>query len=248
MNMKSAKGLVLLAGLIATTAFAQEQKLVDGRARLLDGRSVPVNIENRRSNEHVAVDQTGYYMILAKAGDTLRFTSKYSVTSDYIVEKEDLKKGRVNVVLAKPGQSLEEIVIIKKDFGPDFFGKTAENTLTPAEAKFKRDNTLTSATATGGLGISIDALFNLFSGQRKKDKQAIVYEKLNLIVEDFKEKYPPALLSQDLSIPGDRVEAFLYYLAAQPDFQKVSVERSEGYQLFLAQHYDAFLAFVGLDK
>ncbi|UVD79023.1 hypothetical protein NWE55_12950 [Myroides albus] len=244
--MRSGKWLLVVATLMVSSTYAQKKAMIDGRARLLDGRSVPVTIENRSSKEIAVVDQTGYYMITAQKGDTLRFTSKFSVTSDYVVEKQDIKKGRVNVVLAKPGQNLEEIIIIKKDFGPDFFGKSDEQILSPAEANYSRRNTLTSATPSGGLGISVDALVNLFSGQRKKDKEAIVYERLEIIVKDFVEKYPKEDLTKDLSIPSEQVDAFLYYLAAQADIQKIPVDRSEGYQLLLAQYYDEFLIFTGL--
>lgn len=244
--MKATNWLLLAGSLVTTATFAQEGNLIDGRVRLLDGKVIPVEIVNRSTNESTLTDETGYYLVVAKEGDTLRFLSKLSATSDYIISKEDLKTGRVNILLSKPGQNLEEIVILKKDLGSDFLGMGERSKLSPAEINYRKNNTLTSATKTGGLGISIDAIVNLLSGKRKRDKQAIVYERLETAVNAFLEEYPKENLVKDLNIPKERVDAFLYYLVDQPDFRKVPIDESEGYKLFLAKHYNEFLDFMNI--
>lgn len=245
--MKASIWLAAIVGLSSISVVAQQRVAVDGRIRLYDGTTKQVTVENKQSKEQVESDPTGYYMIGAAIGDTLRFSGKYTATSDYIVSDSDLTQGRVNVVLSKPGQNIEEIVIIKKDFGPDFFDLGAREKLTNAEINFKANNTLTSSTPSGGLGLNIGAFVNLFSGKRKSDKAAIAYEKMQLQIDEFVQDYPKEDLIKDLHMNPDYVDAFLIYLVNQPDFSQVPVSRGEGYRLFLAGHYDGFIDFVNAE-
>ncbi|MHC5202801.1 hypothetical protein ACYSNV_11495 [Myroides sp. LJL119] len=242
--MKASIWLVAIVGLSGISGFSQERITLDGRIRLYDGTTQEVLVVNRQTKQEVQSDITGYYMIPVQSGDTLRFSGKYTATSDYVVLPQDITQARVNVVLSKPGQNLEEIVIVKKDFGPDFFDLGDRQKLTNAEINFKTNNTLTSATPTGGLGINIGAVVNLFSGKRKADKQAIAYEKMQLKVTEFLEQYPKSDLIKDLRMNPDYVDAFLIYLVNQPDFMQVPVAQNEGYRLYLAGHYDGFIELI----
>lgn len=246
--MKKISCLIVLGSLLSVASYGQNVKLLDGRVRTLENKVVGVAIENKASKEKTVADNSGYFMVNTKEGDTIRFQSKGYVVVNYVIGEDDLNQNRINIVLSKKGQSLEEIVITKKDLGNDYFDLGIKKEMSPAEKRYSANNTLTGATATGGLGISVDAFINLFSGQRKKDKQAVVLEKLEKKVADFEAIYPKEEIVADLGIPADRVDAFLYYLVVQPDFKIADVARTEDYQLVLARNYSEFLIFVGLAK
>lgn len=245
--MKAAYWLMSLGTLFFIEAFAQKPQLLDGRVRLYDGKIAPVTIKNKRSGELTKADNRGYFMVDAAIGDTIHFSDKKLASVNYVIGAEDLKASRFNVEMTKKGQALEEIVIVRKDFGDDFFEGVPNKGMTPAERKYKKNNTVFSSTSNYGMGISIDALVNMISGQKKKDKQEIVYEKLDMKVQKFYEDYSREELLEDMKVPADRIDAFLYYLVAQPSFEKVKVERTEGFQLYLAQEYTDFLGFIGLE-
>lgn len=245
--MKILHWVLFFTGISTLPCLAQKSSLLDGRVRMYDNRVVPVEIENKRSTEKIKSDETGYFMIESKQGDTIRFVSKGLQTVNYVIGEDDLNSGRFNVIMTRQGQSLEEIVITRKDFGENFFEQDYTKKLTSLERQFNKDQTVFSAGPNYGLGITIDGLISLLSGKKKKQKRALLYEKLDIKRKAFLEEYPKELLIQDLSISPDYVDAFLYYLVAQPDFEKIKVERNEGYQLYLAQNYDDFLKFVGLN-
>lgn len=242
--MKKAAWVIPIVALTSFVSHAQQKGSIDGRIRLYDGTSSVVEVVNNQTNEKVNSDATGYYMISASQGDTLRFSSAKSAVSHYIVTDQDLTQGRVNIVLVRPGENLEEIIIVKKDLGPNFFDLQLQTPLTQAERNFKVNNTLTSATSTGGLGINIGALVNLFSGKRKADKQAIVYEKMQLLIDNLVDIYPKEDIANDLSIPDYLLEGYLIYLVNQPDFHDVPITHDTGYLLYLSGHYQGFLDFI----
>lgn len=245
--MKISYWILFFGGVFSLPCLAQQSNLLDGRVRLYDNRIVPVKIENKRSKEKINSDETGYFMIESQPGDTIRFVSKGLQTVNYVIGEDDLNAGRFNVMMVRPGQSLEEIVITRKDFGENFFEQGYTKDMTLMERQFNKDRTVFTAGENLGLGISIDGLISLLSGKKEKQKRALLYEELDIKTQAFLEEYPKELLMQDLSISPDYVDAFLYYLVAQPDFDKIKVERNEGYQLYLAQQYDDFLKFVGLN-
>ncbi len=222
----------------------QKETLIDGRVRLYNGNIIPVKVENKRNKETTTTDQTGYFLINVQQQDTIRFSSDYSATMLYIIDSQDVVNKRITTTLVKPGQSLDEIVIVKKDFGSNEFNFGEIKKLTPAEKRYNADNQLFSATGNLGLGISIDAIINRFSGKRKRDKQLIEYEKIQNNMASFYEQYPKNLLIKNLAIPEDQVDAFVLFLVTQPGTDKVKVTQTEDYQLFLAQHYDEFLHFI----
>lgn len=113
---------------IGLSSYAQRPTLIDGRVRMYNGQIVPVKIENTNSKEQTQADQTGYFLIQTHLGDTLRFSSEYSATMLYVIDEGDLQTKRITPVLIKVGQNLEEIVIVKKEFGEgemDFGGKNS---------------------------------------------------------------------------------------------------------------------------
>lgn len=228
---------------IGFSSYAQRATLIDGRVRLYNGQIIPVKIENLNTQEKTQADQTGYFLISTHLGDTLRFSSDYSATMRYIIDEGDLKNKRITPVLIKPGQSLEEIVILKKEFGEgamDFGGKK----LTPAEKRYNKNNRLIGATENLKVGISIDAIINRITGKRKEDLKMIEYEKIENNMTSFYKQYPREEVMKDLGIPAYHIDAFVIYFVTQPDTDKIKVERNEGYQLLLAQYYDEFLTFI----
>ena len=246
--MKPVYWLMSLGTLLSIGTYAQEPKLLDGRVRLYDGNVVPVTIENKRSKEVTKADGRGYFIMDAAVGDTIRFSDKKLASVNYIIGKEDLNASRFNVLMTKRGQSLDEIIIVRKDFGDDFFEGVPNKNLTAAEKRYKKNNTVFSSTSNYGMGISLDALVNMISGQKKRDKQAILYEKLDIKVQQFLDDYTREELLEDFKIPEERLEAFLYYVVAQPSFEKIKVERTEGFKLYLAQEYIDFLGFMDLEE
>ncbi|MGG5578180.1 hypothetical protein ACPDHL_12675 [Myroides sp. C15-4] len=239
------KNIVALLSIlcIGWSSYAQRATLIDGRVRLYNGQIVPVKIENTTTKEQTQADQTGYFLIQTQLGDTLRFTSDYSATMRYVIDEADLQTKRITPVLIKPGQNLEEIIIVKKEFGEgemDFGGKK----MTAAEKRYNKNNRLFHATDELKMGISVDAIINRLSGKRKRDLKMLEYEKIDLAMSSFYKQYPREELMKDLGIPAYHVDAFVIYFVSQPETDKIKVDQSEGYQILLAQYYDEFLTFI----
>ncbi|MBB1139714.1 hypothetical protein [Myroides sp. WP-1] len=228
---------------LGLSSYAQRPTLIDGRVRLYNGQIIPVKIENKNTKEQTQADQTGYFLIQTSLGDTLRFTSDYSATMLYVIDEGDLQTKRITPVLIKPGQNLEEIVIVKKEFGQgemEFGGKK----MTPAEKRYNRNNRVFSATNDLKMGISIEGIINRLNGTRKRDLKLLEYERIETNMTSFYKQYPREELMKDLGIPEYHVDAFVIYFVTQPETDKIKVDQSEGYQILLAQYYDEFLTFI----
>ncbi|MGG5507371.1 MULTISPECIES: hypothetical protein [unclassified Myroides] len=228
---------------LGLNSYEQRPTLIDGRVRLYNGQIIPVKIENKNTKEQTQADQTGYFLIQTSLGDTLRFTSEYSATMLYVIDEGDLQTKRITPVLIKPGQNLEEIVIVKKEFGQgemEFGGKK----MTAAEKRYNRNNRIFSATNDLKMGISIEGIINRLNGRRKRDLKLLEYERIEMNMTSFYKQYPREELMKDLGIPEYHVDAFVIYFVSQPETEKIKVDQSEGYQILLAQYYDEFLTFM----
>ncbi|MDR2223689.1 MAG: hypothetical protein LBE34_13305 [Flavobacteriaceae bacterium] len=246
--MKKVYWYLMIGGFLSISSYGQITKKIDGRIRSFDGKVVDTTVLNKTSKETTKGDNTGYFMMSSQKGDTLRFQSKGFTIVNYIIGEEDIKAGRINIIMTKKEQNLEEIIITKKDFGKDFFEQGYTKDLSDAEKLYNQSNTVFSATKDLGLGISLDAFLSIITGKKKKQEASIVYEQKASAINEITEIYPKELIRKDLKIPVERIDSFLLYFVSQPDYNKLKVERSESYQLFLAHYYDEFLKIVKLDK
>ena len=183
-----------------------------------------VYVTNISSHNTVYTDYYGSFKIPAKPGDIIRFTSIVTDRKDVKVTAEDLITANNFVELKIAYYDIQEVVIskfkptgnLRKDVSSL---KNGDKTLAlqkmiglPAP---KGDGTSpqlpVASLANGGLSFSIESIYDILSGERKKKERANEYEKMNKAVQGIKNYYGQEYFT-NLKIPSNFIENFLQFI------------------------------------
>ena len=183
-----------------------------------------VYVTNITSHKTVYTDYFGTFKIPAKPGDVIRFTSIVTDRKDVTVTAENLQNANNFVELKIAYYDIQEVVInkfkptgnLRKDVSSL---KTGEKTLAlqkmiglPAP---KGDGTSpqlpVAGFSGGGLTFSLESIYDILSGERKKQERAQQYEKMNVAVTNIKNYYGEAYVA-NLKIPANLIDNFLQFV------------------------------------
>ncbi|MBU4537278.1 MAG: hypothetical protein L6264_12175 [Weeksellaceae bacterium] len=183
-----------------------------------------VYVTNLTSQSTVYTDYFGAFKIPAKPGDVIRFTSIVTDRKDVTVSAEDLQNPSNFVELKIAYYDIQEVVIskfkptgnLRKDVSSL---KTGEKTLAlqkmiglPAP---KGDGTSpqlpVAGLSGGGLTFSLESIYDILSGERKKKERANQYEKMNTTVTGIRNYYGTEYFT-NLKIPANFIDNFLQFI------------------------------------
>ncbi|UFK98678.1 hypothetical protein [Kaistella faecalis] len=183
-----------------------------------------VYVTNLTSQSTVYTDYFGAFKIPAKPGDIIRFTSIVTDRKDVTVSAENLQNLNNFVELKIAYYDIEEVVIskfkptgnLRKDVSSL---KTGEKALAlqkmiglPAP---KGDGTPpqlpVAGLAGGGLTFSIESIYDILSGERKKKERAQQYEKMNSAVTGIRNYFGTEYFTS-LKIPANYIDNFLQFV------------------------------------
>lgn len=183
-----------------------------------------VYVTNLTSQSTVYTDYFGAFKIPAKPGDVIRFTSIVTDRKDVTVSAADLQNPSNFVELKIAYYDIQEVVISK--FKPtgnlrrDVSAlKTGEKTLAlqkmiglPAP---KGDGTPpqipVAGFSGGGLTFSLESIYDILSGDRKKKERSNQYEKMNSAVTGIKNYFGTEYFT-NLKIPANYIDNFLQFV------------------------------------
>jgi len=106
-------------------------------------------------------------------------------------------------------------------------------TYTPAERKLKA---ATGWSGQGG-GVSIDPLFNIFSGRTAMLKKELVVEGKEKLLDQIDYLFEPEYFTHKLKIPQEYVKGFQYYLAENNRFAAAIKAKNKTLATFLMGEY-----------
>lgn len=183
-----------------------------------------VYVTNITEQKTVYTDYFGSFKIPAKVGDVIRFTSIVTDRKDVTVTAENLQNVSNFVELKIAYYDIQEVVIsrfkptgnLRKDVT---FLKTGEKTLAlqkmiglPAP---KGDGTSpqlpVAGFSGGGLTFSLESIYDLVSGERKKKERADQYVKMNRTITGIKNYYGVEYFN-NLKIPENLIDNFLQFV------------------------------------
>ena len=205
-----------------------------------------VYVTNITAHKTVYTDYFGTFKIPAKPGDVIRFTSIVTDRRDVTVTADQLQTGKNIVELKIAYYDIQEVVIsrfkptgnLRKDVTSL---KTGDKTLalqkmiglpTP-----KGDGTPpllpVAGFSGGGLTFNLESIFDILSGERKKQERAQQYEKMNVAVQNIKNYYGEAYFT-NLKIPVNFIENFLQFVYSSDNI----------YPLVQANNYEAVAIYI----
>lgn len=211
-----------------------------GHVLIEDRSSLYLNqvfVTNVTAQKTVLADGSGSFTIGAKAGDVVRFTSIVTERKDLRMTAQLLANTDNFISLPVAYFEIEEIVI--KNFKPT---KNLRNDVLAMKQNTRveklkkaiglpepRGNGLPptaplAAFAGGGLSFSVDAIFDLISGEKKKKERLQRYEQMSSTLDKIKKYYGPAYFTR-LGIPDNMIDNFLQFVYSSEDLQQ-AVDRN----------------------
>ncbi|AYO57037.1 hypothetical protein CO230_02165 [Chryseobacterium sp. 6424] len=183
-----------------------------------------VYVTNLTSQSTVYTDYFGAFKIPAKPGDIIRFTSIVTDRKDVKVTAEDLANPSNFVELKIAYYDIQEVVIskfkptgnLRKDVSSL---KNGEKTLALQQMIGlpvpKGDGTPpqlpVAGFSGGGLTFSLESIFDILSGERKKQERANQYERMNKAVAEIHTYYGTEYFIT-LKIPAQMIGNFLQFV------------------------------------
>ncbi len=227
--MKKCYKYVILFTLFCSVMFAQKRILIDGRAKVYKSEAQVIYLKNLTTAEQTQSDLTGYFSIPVQEGDELSFWSVNIKTETIKITPEIMDAKKVEVMLLKNNQRLEEIVIDTKGNQVDPLGLKMKK-YSQAERQYRAESYFPLSFTSLGLG----PLINVFNGKRKMQRKMIDYEKDDVNFQYFKRFYTTDYLMKRLNMPKEYVDAFVYFVVSHPNFNIVEWSDKEGKDLDLA--------------
>ena len=183
-----------------------------------------VYVTNISSHNTVYTDYFGAFKIPAKPGDIIRFTSIATDRKDVTVTAENLENANNFVELKIAYYDIQEVVINK--FKPTGNLRKDVSSLKTGEKMMavqkmiglpapKGDGTSpqlpVAGFSGGGLTFSLESIYDILSGDRKKKERANQYEKMNASVANIRKYYGDEYFT-NLKIPVNFIDNFLQFI------------------------------------
>lgn len=183
-----------------------------------------VYVTNLTSQSTVYTDHFGTFKIPAKPGDVIRFTSIVTDRKDVKVTETDLQNSDNFVELKIAYYDIQEVVISK--FKPTGNLRKDVSSLKTGDKLIalqqmiglpepKGDGTPpelpVAGLSGGGLTFSLESIYDILSGERKKKERAEQYERMNTAIANIKKYYGTEYFTS-LKIPEHLVDNFLQFV------------------------------------
>jgi hypothetical protein len=217
-------------------SFSQE-KIIAGQVLVNKNPAENVHVSNLTKNYTTISNQDGKFNIQGEIGDLIVFSAVHLDFWRQSIKKNDYESGLMTVNMTEKTTELEEIEIVEypninaKDLG--IINYTPKK-YTPAERRY--------FTATSTV---IDHLLNWFSGRKKILKQGIEIEKKQFLLEELTYYTDKNYLINEMKIPEDYAEGFLYYAVEFPEIiEAVKTKNKEQIRFKMTELSQSFLTYL----
>ena len=194
-------------------------------------------MSNLTKNYTTISNQDGKFNIQGEIGDLIVFSAVHLDFWRQSIKKNEYESGLMTVNMTEKTTELEEIEIVEypninaKDLG--IINYTPKK-YTPAERRY--------FTATSTV---IDHLLNWFSGRKKILKQGIEIEKKQFLLEELTYYTDKNYLINEMKIPEDYAEGFLYYAVEFPEIiEAVKTKNKEQIRFKMTELSQSFLTYL----
>lgn len=212
-----------------------------------------IYVTNISQHKTVLTKNNGHFIIEAKIGDIVRFTSILTDRKEYTITQELLDNPNNFIRLSPMYHEIQEVVIRFKPTGnlkKDVMAlKSSEKSFEIAKMiglpEPKGDgNSPTNppvALAGGGLTFSVDTIFDLVSGEHKKKMRLYQYEKMSKNVAAMK-SYFGVEYFQKLKIPANLIDNFLEFVYTSDNISNyIDAGNLEGTRMSIEKYLPIYL-------
>ena len=234
------KKLVVIMLLLSVQVFAQENHKLYGKV-VAYGDAVPgVYVINKRTGAEIKTDNNGLFDLEVRIGDELAVYSPAIVTRNFTVNKGWFDDEPFVLSVDQQFYELEEVVIEQRVTSESLgLVPKGQKRYTPAERRLKAASAIEPTWLAGqgsvGGAVPFDPLINALTGRTKMLKTALETEKKEMLKEKIKGLYNEDELINELRIPQEYVEGFIFYLIEDETFVASLNENSTKTDLLLVE-------------
>lgn len=204
---------------------------VSASSQTLDG----IYVLNLTSKKEVVTKEGGYFVIPAKEGDSIMFSSIQFKGRTIVLDSKSWDDLLYFVKLETLINQLDEVMVVQyKGFDAYSMGIISKpaKVYTPAERKLR---TATGLDAKVGLSSSmtIDPLFNMLSGRTAMLKRNLEVEKKERWIDRLSYLFEEEYFTEKLKIPAEHVKGFLFFAVENEKFVKTLSFKNKAMSTFL---------------
>jgi len=223
------KVLCVLFVVLSQTAWTQNQEriIISGKIVSNTNDLEGVYVVNAQTEVMTTTNAEGGFSILAKAGDTLVFSSIQFKEKRVLLLPENFSDLNFIVKLNLVMHQLQEVIIRRYDnINAVALGiiPAGQKTYTPAERKLRTATALdatASASLMAGGSISADPLLNFLSGRTAMLKKEVAVEKKEFFMKLLENMFSLDHFVNRLKIPNEYVKGFEYYAVENDKFTTI---------------------------
>lgn len=212
------KLLLLLLSFFTVLTYAQERQMFAGKVLLDNAGLNGVYIINASAQAETKTNASGSFTIVAQPGDKLVVYSPRITKREFVLNEDSFKKQPFIITVNAQAYELDEVVMDKdRSIDAESLGivPVGQKQYTPAERRV--------FTATSGL---LDPIINAISGRTKRLKKEVEVEKKQRLLDDVKYVIKEDEIINDLKIPAEYVEGFLYYAIENLKFKEAFQDKN----------------------
>ncbi|WP_276392783.1 hypothetical protein [Eudoraea chungangensis] len=192
-----------------------------------------VHVLNLTQKRATITNSEGEFLIRAAVNDTLMFSAIQLQRKSLVITPAILSSGYIIVPLGEFVNELDEVVLLPFNLTGDLSRDmnnietdkvVVASTLGLPNAYVKpitqAERKLFEATTGGGL-VPLNPILNAITGRTKYLKKVLAYQEKYARTNRVRDFYADSLFVQNLGIPSDKIEDFMYYCEIDSSFSSV---------------------------
>ncbi|MXN91245.1 hypothetical protein GR160_08385 [Flavobacterium sp. Sd200] len=236
--------LTALLLLVCTTAFCQERKPLYGKVEANKMGLTAVFVINKATGAEVKTDSSGNFTLNVSPGDVIVAYSARTTVREFAVSEASFTENPYVIEVEMSAEELEE-VIVDASVTSQKLGIVPANQkqFTQAERHLYTTGDFKPIMLLGLLAGSmpLDPVINAINGRTKAMKKLVELEKREQLLEKLHNICTVTEITDNLKIPDEHVEGFLYFVTEDKEVQSLLANKSESLAKFkitgLAQNY-----------
>lgn len=212
-----------IAYFVCLISNAQElTKKLDGKIESETMEVSDVHVINTTSKKATITNAYGYFTIPVKLNDTIRFSAIQYEKSQLVVNDEILESKMVTVTLIESLTELEEVVItpyrLSGDIYKDIQSLKIDPVVTSSTLGLPNANVKSLSLNERKLFLAMEEqalhrLIDEITGHNKRLRKMVSLDEVAYQIETVKKFYPDSLYIQELKVPPERIDDFMYFCA-----------------------------------
>ncbi|PHN93205.1 hypothetical protein CSC80_12715 [Maribacter sp. 6B07] len=215
-----------------------ETKKLEGRVYSDDGDVAATHVLNLTSQRATITDENGFFTVAVQLLDTLEFSAIQYKKKIVVVNTAILESKFISVGLEEALTELDEVTVTPYNLSGNLLKDLPTLELDPivtastlglpnayVKIPTKAERELSAATANPIM--SFDPLINAITGRTKMLKKRVERNKLYDRTERVRKFYEDSVYQEQLLIPIDKIDDFLYYCEVDPRFQQIVDNHNE---------------------